>query len=106
MPHEAASGRVPRDPAEPQDPGIPILELIEGNLVEGPDRCDAVSYPALLRSADEHDALRRAERPEVLLHHIVLALPLDEVHPGDALGLGEAVDRPTEPVRDRPQRRG
>ena len=52
----------------------------------------------LLRPADEHHPLRRGEPLEVLMHDVVLALTLGEVHPRDALGLGEPVHRRGEPV--------
>src|SRR5664279_1615930 len=60
----------------------------------------------LLRPPDEHHPLRRGEVLQVLVHHVVLALPLAEVHPRDALGLREPAHRPSEPVGDLRQRCG
>ena len=60
----------------------------------------------LLRPPDEHHPLRRGEVLQVLVHHVVLALPLAEVHPRDALGLREPAHRPSEPVGDLGQRCG
>jgi hypothetical protein len=58
-----------------------------------------------LRPADEHHSLGPAcclERGQVLVHHIVLALPLGEVDPRDAAVIGE---RP-QPRHEVPAHRG
>ena len=63
----------------------------------------------LLRPPDEQDSLGAASRLEggqVLVHHIVFALPPGEVHPGDLLPLGETVHRRGETVGDPGQRGG
>jgi hypothetical protein len=60
----------------------------------------------LLRQADEHHTLGGAEPPQVLVHHVVLALTSDEVDPRHALVAGEAMHRRGEPVADLGQRRG
>ena len=48
----------------------------------------------------------RVELGQLLVHHVVLALALDEVHPRDSLIAGEAVHRGGEPVGDVGQWRG
>ena len=61
----------------------------------------------LLRPPDEHDpfgAARRLEGGQVLVHHIVFALPFGEVHPRDLLTLGEAVHRRGETIGNPGQR--
>jgi hypothetical protein len=63
----------------------------------------------LLRSPDEHDPLGAASRLEggqILVHHIVFALPPGKVHPGDLLPRGETVHRSGEPIGDPGQRGG
>ena len=60
----------------------------------------------LLRPADEQDPLATGEPPQVLVHHVVLALALDEVDPWDAVVAGESVHRQGERVGDLRQRRG
>jgi hypothetical protein len=63
----------------------------------------------LLRPADEHDPLGpagRLEHGQLVVHHVVLALALDEIDPRDLVGGSERVHLLNEPVRDRPQRHG
>ena len=61
----------------------------------------------LLRPPDEQHPLGvtgRLERGQVLVHHVVLALSLDEVHPRHPLVTGEAAHRGAERVGDPGQR--
>jgi len=63
----------------------------------------------LLSAADEHHPLSatgRLELGQLLVHHVVLALALDEVHPRDLPLAGVAVHRGREAVGDLGQRRG
>ncbi len=63
----------------------------------------------LLRTADEQHPLgpaRCLEPGQVLVHHVVLTLPLDEVDPGDALIDRIPAHRGAERVGDLAQRRG
>jgi hypothetical protein len=87
-------------PGRLHDPGIGLALVIVALL--GPEQ-----RGLLLRPPDEHDPLsaaRRLEGGQVLVHHIVFALPFGEVHPGDLLPLGETVHRRGEPVSDPGQR--
>ncbi len=59
----------------------------------------------LLRPAHEQHPLAGGEPGEVLMHHVVLALPLGEVHHRDLVSPGERVDRRDERLRDRPEHR-
>ena len=60
----------------------------------------------LLRPPDEQHPLLAGEPGEVLVHDVVLALALAEVHPRHLLIAGEAAHRRGERVGDLPQRRG
>ena len=60
----------------------------------------------LLRPADEHHSLRGDEAGQLLGHHIVLALTLDEVDPRNGVRLRERVDLLDEAVGDLAQRSG
>ena len=63
----------------------------------------------LLRAPDEQhpfSAPGGLELGQVLVHHVVLALALDEVHPRHTLVGGETMDRGTERVGHLGQRRG
>ena len=63
----------------------------------------------LLRPPDEQDpfgAASRLEGGQVLVHHVVFALPPGKVHPRDPLPPGEAVHRSGETVGDPGQRGG
>ena len=60
----------------------------------------------LLRPPDEHHPLLGGEALEVLVHHVVLALPLGEVDPRNTVDAGEPVHRSAERVGDLRQRRG
>ncbi len=58
----------------------------------------------LLCPADEQHALGAAERGQVLVHHVVLALPFGEIDPRHTVDLREAVHRGAERVGDLRQR--
>jgi hypothetical protein len=60
----------------------------------------------LLGPADEQHALGAGEPGEVLMHHLVLAMPLDEVDPGHSLIHRKPAHRGAERVGDLAQRRG
>jgi hypothetical protein len=66
----------------------------------------AKHHRLLLRPANEQHPLLGGEPGQVLAHHVVLALPLGEVHPGQPLVTGEAAHPRAERVGDLPQRRG
>ena len=57
----------------------------------------------LLRLADENDAFFGFEPTQVLGHHVVFALALDELHPRHPLVAGEPADRVAERVADLPE---
>ncbi|MGA9311686.1 MAG: hypothetical protein WBV74_15115 [Pseudonocardiaceae bacterium] len=59
-----------------------------------------------LRPPDEQHSLLPVEASQVLVHDVVFALALDEVHPRHLLVAGEPTHRGTERVGDLPQRRG
>ena len=70
----------------------------------GPEQPDL-----FLRPPDEQDSLGAAsglERRQVLMHHIVFALPPGEVNPRDVLTAREATDLRGEAVGDPGQRGG
>jgi hypothetical protein len=60
----------------------------------------------LLGTADEQHPLLGCELGQVLVHEVVLALALGEVHPRHVLVTGEAAHRVAEPIADLPQRCG
>jgi hypothetical protein len=57
----------------------------------------------LLRSPDEQHPFFGGEPGKVLMHDIVFALPLGEIHPRHPLVAGEAVHRGAEGFGDLPQ---
>ena len=78
-----------------------------GTPVRCPTLLGAEQRGLLLGTADEHHTLAATgslKLRQVLVHHVVLALPPREVHPRHVLGLGEPVHRRHERVRDLPQR--
>jgi len=66
-----------------------------------------VKHPGLLlRAADEQHPLLGVKPGQVLVHDVVLALALDEIHPRHSLLAGKPAHRRAEPVGDLPQRGG
>ena len=60
----------------------------------------------LLRPTDEQHPLGAGEPGQVLVHDVVLALPLGEIHPRHTMVAGEPVHRFVERLGDPGQRRG
>jgi len=99
---DAVKVEVVDHPGGLDDPGIgPAIGVVPSL---GPEQ-----RRLLLSAADEHHPLSatgRLELGQLLVHHVVLALALDEVHPRDLPLAGVAVHRGREAVGDLGQRRG
>jgi hypothetical protein len=100
--HEGAEVGV--DPVEVELVGYPLLahQPRERRPGVGVAAFAGAPHPGLLlRHPDEHDPLVRGEVGQVLLGHVVLALPRDELDQVQAALVDEPVDRRHERPRDR-----
>ena len=88
-------------PGRPNDPRVGLALVVAAFL--GSEQAGL-----LLRPADEQHTLAptgRLELGQELVHHVVLALALGEVHPRDLMDRGEPVHRGRERFGDLGQRR-